>query len=130
MTKILVAEDEEVIRDLYQACLSDEYNSEDLQFVETGDEAISELEKMLSKGEKPDLVITDNKMPGTKTGMDVIDYVIAKFPGTPVIMVASENLEGNVEQTALEKGASAYLSKPISELKFLKTVEKYAKNPN
>lgn len=125
MTKILVAEDEESISELYKAGLSMDYEPAYLKFVKTGDEAISELEKLLSKGEKPNLVITDNTMPGTKKGMDVIDYIIANFTEVPVIMVAAA--DDSVKETALQKGASAFLSKPFSMSEFLKTVEKYIK---
>lgn len=127
MTKILIAEDEEAIRELYEDCLSTYYNQGDLTFKATGDEAISALEEMLSKGEKPELVITDNKMPpGKLTGMDVIDYVRAKLPDTKVIMIAGEDSEMTVKKTALQKGASAYLSKPFKLQELLATVRKYS----
>lgn len=127
MTKILIIEDDESTRRAYEDFLSEDYTPEDLIFKETADEGINELEHMLSSGEKPRGVITDNNTDSTKTGMDVIDYVIAKFTRVPVIMIAAENIDGTVEKTALEKGASAYLDKPVRMNTFLETVKEYVK---
>lgn len=127
MTRIIVAEDEANLRRFYERFLSKDYRGEELLFVETGDEAVSALEEMLERGEKPNLVVTDNIMPpGKITGMGVIDFVKGRFPGTNVVMVASENREATVGKTALEKGASAYLPKPVEIKAFLETVKKYA----
>ncbi len=128
MEKILVAEDEASMRGLYQTYLSQDYNASDVKLVATGDEAIRVLEEMLSRGEKPALVITDNQMPpGEKTGMDVIDYVKANLSDTPVVMIAGENLEKTVRKNAVQKGASAYLPKPVGMNAFLEVVKKYVK---
>ncbi len=126
MTKILIAEDEQDLRAIYEDCFGLKYPHSVLKLATTGEEAISSLEEMLARGEKPELVITDNNMPpGEKTGMDVIDYVRKNCPEVPVIVIAVDDYEMTVKKIALEKGASACLSKPFKLQELFSTVGKY-----
>ncbi len=131
MAKILIAEDEAIIRNMYVNLLV-AYNlceRADIVTSETGEGAVSELEAMLGNKEKPQLVITDNQMlPGKMTGMNVIDYIKGNdlLKDVPVIMAAS--LEEGVGAAALERGAVAYFEKPLTRvMAFLETVRKYVR---
>ncbi len=114
--KILVIEDESVIRESFTFFLEDQGFS--VQQAENGRVGIDILEK-----EQMDLVLTDLRMPELG-GLDVLKYVKEKHADTPVIVISGNNfVEDAVKSTRL--GAWDYLIKPIKELSQLGyTVEK------
>ena len=62
--------------------------------------------------EKPDVVVTDIRMPGT-TGLDVLSFAREVDPETPVIlMTAQASLQSAVR--AVNEGAYYYLQKPFA----------------
>jgi diguanylate cyclase (GGDEF)-like protein len=117
--KILVVDDEEIMRSFLRDVLSGEDYQVDV--VPTGEEAIEEA------GTKEyDLVITDIKMPGTN-GMEVLREVKERSPKTEVVvMTAYASLESAVESMKL--GAADYITKPfnIDQVRIVvaKTLEK------
>ena len=117
--KILVVDDEEIMRSFLRDVLSGEDYQVDV--VPTGEEAIEEA------GTKEyDLVITDIKMPGTN-GMEVLRGVKERSPKTEVVvMTAYASLESAVESMKL--GAADYITKPfnIDQVRIVvaKTLEK------
>ncbi len=76
--KIMVVDDEEAIRVLYE----EEFKDEGYEVVScsNGEEALEAFDK-----EKPDLVILDIAMPGV-SGLEVLSKIKEKSPQTPVIM--------------------------------------------
>ncbi len=76
--KIMVVDDEEAIRILYE----EEFNDEGYTVVScsNGNEALERFDK-----ENPDLVILDIAMPGV-SGLEVLSKIKEKSPKTPVIM--------------------------------------------
>ncbi len=76
--KIMVVDDEEAIRMLYE----EEFEDEGYEVIScsNGDEALELFEK-----EKPDLVILDIAMPGI-SGLEVLSKMKEESPSTPVIM--------------------------------------------
>ena len=76
--KIMVVDDEEAIRILYE----EEFNDEGYTVVSCsdGNEALERFDK-----ENPDLVILDIAMPGV-SGLEVLSKIKEKSPKTPVIM--------------------------------------------
>jgi DNA-binding response OmpR family regulator len=81
MKKILVVDDEESIRELYKAELSDE--GYQVELAADGREAIRRLEEF-----RPDLVTLDIKMPGTD-GIEVLRRIREKDSAIPVILVSA-----------------------------------------
>ncbi len=76
--KIMVVDDEEAIRMLYEEEFDDEgYN---VVSCSNGNEALERFEE-----EKPDIVILDIAMPGI-SGLEVLSKIKEKSPKTPVIM--------------------------------------------
>jgi DNA-binding response OmpR family regulator len=68
----------------------------------------------LIDGERPDLFVLDINMPGV-TGIDFLKYLRSQ-PATvniPVVMLSSEAAEVLVDK-ALELGADAYVTKPVT----------------
>lgn len=101
--KILMAEDEEALRELYK--LRFDCENFEVVYAKDGEEA---LEKALTL--KPDIILLDIMMP-KKSGMEVLEE-LKKNPQTsniPVIML-SVLLNEKVRQDALSLGAS-YLIK-------------------
>jgi CheY-like chemotaxis protein len=111
---VLVADDEQEVVDLVTIVLEAEgystYSAED------GEEALDKIRNTL-----PDLILLDIRMP-KMTGLQVLDQ-ICKEPATadiPVLMLSVVVTEPEI-QSALHRGAIAYISKPfeIRELVWL-----------
>ena len=103
--KILIVDDEEVIRRLLHQKLS----SEGYQCQEAGsaDEA---LEKLRSSA--VELVLLDIKMPG-KSGDELLPEIKAIYPDTAVIM-ATALVDTRLAIQCMKQGAYDYLTKPFS----------------
>jgi CheY-like chemotaxis protein len=102
---ILVVEDELMIRLL----ISDELRDAGHHVIEAvdADEAVIILQTT-----RPDLIISDVKMPGSMDGMGLLAHVKRSFPELPVIITSGH--AGAEEAKA--QGASAFVRKPyVSE---------------
>ncbi len=106
MTKILLADDEESIRNLMRMTL--ELDGYEVSMAEDGLKALEIFQR-----EKPELVLLDVKMPGM-SGIEVLGQIRATAPDTEVIMITGHgDMELAVE--CLRREASNFLTKPISE---------------
>jgi DNA-binding NtrC family response regulator len=122
--KILVVDDEEGARELFDTILSDE--GYDVTLAVNGNEALSRI-----KGTDYDLVVTDIKMPGMD-GLQLLQEIRKTGAKIDVIMVTAY---GEVESylKAMSLGAAEYINKPI-RIKELKRIvhkvltERKAKN--
>lgn len=103
MARILVVDDDEVIRDTLCELLSQDHSCE---VADTAEGALAKLE-----AEPFDLVLTDISMPGL-SGMELLKRVLELYPGTPVIMISGLSDEDQA-QSLLEQGAFDYLLKPF-----------------
>ena len=76
---------------------------------------------------KPDLVITDIQLPHV-TGLDLIKLIRAddELSAVPIMAVTAYSARGD-EERIRAAGAQAYVSKPISVVKFAETVEQLLK---
>jgi DNA-binding response OmpR family regulator len=63
---------------------------------------------------RPDLLILDINMPEVN-GIDLLEYIRLRegFNDLPVVMLSSEHTDAKVDE-ALEKGADAYMMKPVT----------------
>jgi len=104
ITKILIIEDDEEMRSLLRDFVEEEGYEADT--VGDGYEAFRKLVK-----EPFDLVVTDVRMPGL-TGLDILPRIRKLQPGIPIIVITAFGSE-EVYRRALERGATAYLEKPI-----------------
>ena len=110
--RILIVEDDEETRALLKDTIEDEgYKTAS---VNNGSEAFRKLAK-----ESFDLIVTDVRMPGL-TGLDILPRIKKLQPDAPIIVITAFGTE-EVQRKALERGANAYLEKPIhfSELRAL-----------
>jgi CheY-like chemotaxis protein len=102
--RILVIEDDEEMRALLKDMIEEEgYRTAS---VNNGSEAFRKLAK-----ESFDLIITDVRMPGL-TGLDILPGIKRLQPEAPIIVITAFGSE-EVQRKAFERGANAYLEKPI-----------------
>ena len=76
----------------------------------------------------PDLVITDIQLPHV-SGLDLIRLIRKdeKLAGIPIMAVTAYSARGD-EERIREAGAQAYVSKPISVVRFAQTVDELLKD--
>lgn len=115
MARILVADDEEVLRMLITDTLVDE--GHEIENAADGNEA---LQKMQS--DNYDLVILDNMMPG-KTGIEVAEELPADWKQKcPIIMLTAKTQQSDIEETK-RAGIPYYMAKPFSPAQLILLVE-------
>jgi len=114
-TRILIVDDEAVIRDGLKRILEGERFA-----VETCSSGYSAIE--LLHEHEFDLIVTDLKMPGMN-GIEVLKAVTALQPHVPVIMITGyASVETAVE--AMKNGAVDYITKPFAPDQFLQKLER------
>ena len=102
-SKLWIVDDEESIREICKSALEDSFNIETFP---NGSEALLAL-----NSDKPDLIITDIKMPGL-SGLDLLQKVSDKYPGLPTIIITAHSDIDNA-LSAYRGGAFEYLPKPF-----------------
>src|SRR6185295_5022174 len=103
MADILVVDDDEVIRETLDELLSASYSC---QTADTAEAALAKLE-----AQRFDVVLTDISMPGLN-GMELLERVVKKYPGTPVIIISGHSDQDHA-QGLISRGAFDYLLKPF-----------------
>ena len=113
--RILIVDDEEVLRDVLDAVLRRE--GFDVVSASSGEEALSLLD-----GEEIDLVILDIMLPGI-SGIDTLRSMRISNPHLPVIVItAFSSIDGAIE--AMKYGAYHYIPKPFKNEEVIITVNK------
>ena len=117
---ILIVEDNELNMKLFNDLLE----SHGYRVVQTRD-GLSALD--LARQHKPDLILMDIQLPEV-SGIEVTKWLKEddELKAIPVIAVTAFAMKGD-EQKIREGGCEAYISKPISVLSFLQTIDKYLK---
>jgi DNA-binding NtrC family response regulator len=114
MSRILIVDDDETIRDTLYELLSEEYFC---QTAETAEKAFARLE-----AEVYDVVLTDISMPGI-SGVELLGHVRQRFADIPVIIISGiddrEHAEG-----LIRLGAFDFLMKPFTLEKVETTVKR------
>lgn len=114
MKKILVADDEDILRMLIVDTLEDGFKIEE---VEDGKEALEKI-----RNQDYDLIVLDYMMPYL-TGLEVLEEVRKDQNATPVLMLTAKAQDADREQAML-KGANYFMSKPFSPIELLTLVER------
>ncbi|MBC8163367.1 MAG: sigma-54-dependent Fis family transcriptional regulator [Roseiflexaceae bacterium] len=114
--RILVADDEEGLRELLSDLLREEHYT-----VATADTGTAVL-KRLESGEVYDLLLLDIKMPGV-SGIDILEQMRASGNDTPVIMITGYGTSSNAIR-AMQIGAYDYLMKPFDNEEVLVTIRR------
>lgn len=116
MKRILLAEDEEILRMLVVDTLEDE--EYEVDEASDGIEAIELLTK-----NSYDLIILDYMMPGF-TGLEIIEKIQStEIENKGKIMMLSAKSQQYEQDRILEAGADYFMAKPFSPIKLLEKIE-------
>jgi two-component system cell cycle response regulator DivK len=120
--KVLIVEDNELNMKLFNDLL--EANS--YVVIQTRD-GLSALD--LARKHHPDLILMDIQLPEV-SGIEVTKWLKEddELRHIPVIAVTAFAMKGD-EQKIREGGCEAYISKPISVVSFLQTIDGFLKQP-
>jgi DNA-binding response OmpR family regulator len=112
MAKILIAEDEPDIRTLIKFTL--EFAGHEVIVTQNGAEAFESAKAMAEKGELPDLIMMDVRMP-RMTGYEACQKIkeIDTLEPIPIVFLSAKGQETEI-QTGLDVGAIAYIIKPFA----------------
>ena len=109
--RILLIEDEELIRDMIAVALEEE--GYEVQTTNNGRNALTLIQKGLSDSEFiPDLIILDLMLPEVN-GLDICRLLRYQGNITPILIVSAKGSETD-RVLGLEVGADDYLTKPFS----------------
>ena len=109
MNKVLVIEDDRIIRDLYKVILG---RSLHVLECDNGRDGLD-----CARREHPEVIVLDLIMPGELDGLDVL-AAIRQDPGmndTYIIILTGQS-DAKVRDQAMALGANAYFIKPFSPL--------------
>ncbi|MFD5020589.1 response regulator transcription factor [Paenibacillus sp. NPDC058367] len=116
MQKIMVVDDEEVLRMLIEDTLEDLDNVE-IHTAENGLEALTKLST-----DPYDLVILDYMMP-EMTGIEVLQQLDEEKKKTTAILMLTAKAQDVDRIRAVEAGARYFMPKPFSPMELLQIVE-------
>ena len=120
MLKVFLVEDEIIIREGIKNNIN--WEEEGLQFV--GEASDGELAYPMIQNLKPDILITDIKMP-FMDGLELSRLVKNELPESKIIILSGYN-EFEYAKEAIKIGVTEYLLKPISSVKLLQAVKEVA----
>ena len=115
--RILIADDEDDVRDLLQEMIAREPS---LELVGAGSDAAQAIE--IAGREKPDVALVDAHMP-EGGGLRAIKEIKEVSPGTATVVLSAFDSQQKVVEH-LDAGAIAYLVKPVSRRDLVATLEK------
>lgn len=118
MLKVFLVEDEAIIRRGIKNNIP--WEKEGFEFV--GEASDGELAYPMIKKIKPDIVITDIKMP-FMDGLELASIIKKEMPDTKIIILSGYN-EFDYAKRAISIGVTDYQLKPISSDKLLETIKR------
>jgi DNA-binding NarL/FixJ family response regulator len=104
--RVVIADDHRLMLDGIRRALEADGGFEIVGQTQVGTEVLPLVEEM-----KPDLVLLDVRMP-QMDGLACLDEIHRRFPAMKVVMLSASTSQELV-QTALRRGASAYISKSV-----------------
>ena len=123
MAKILLAEDEDVLRMLVVDSLEDE--GYDIDEACDGDEALDYVKRY-----EYDLILMDYMMPGM-TGLEVIKEIrqMPEKQKVKILMLSAKSQKSDQEKV-LQEGADYFMAKPFSPLALVNRIEEILSEDN
>lgn len=113
--KLLIADDEELIREGLASLDWDAYGLAVAAVCKNGEEAYE-----MVKRHHPDIVLSDIRMP-KKDGLWLAEKITAEFPDTKIVFITSYS-DFDYAQKAIELGIAEYILKPIEDEQLFQTV--------
>ena len=117
MLKMIIIEDEKLEREGLVEFF--DWNSMDVEIVGTASDGIEGME--LAEKIKPDIIITDIKMPGMN-GLDMSKKIKEILPKTKIIILTGYG-DFKFAKQAIGISVSAYILKPIEEEELINTIK-------
>ena len=116
MTRLLLAEDQAMIREALATLLDLEADLEVVASVGRGDEVLGALAAAQQAGHRVDVALLDIEMPGMD-GICAAEQAHAAYPGLRIVILTTFGRPGFLRR-AMEAGASAFLVKdaPAAQL--------------
>ena len=115
MTKILLVEDYQLIREAMKNYISSVHDLEVVAEAQNGKEALQHLQQ-----EKFDLVITDVNMP-KMNGIELVENIAINYPGTKILIQSMYDGPKLVKQL-MTYGANGFVMKNTSKGEFLDAI--------
>ena len=103
---MLVVDDERPIRDLIARMLSGAGYR--IVGVPSAEDAVATIEH-----EAVDVVLSDIHMPGSVSGLELLEALHSRRPSLPILLVTGSGNEANLRE-ALDLGAAGFISKPFT----------------
>lgn len=109
--RILIVDDQNLIRETIQMYLERETDLEVIGYAENGTQALEQIEKLT-----PDVIILDLEMPGMD-GLTTLQIIRDRFDNNTILVLSSHDDPDSINK-AIEAGAKGYLTKgtPAKEL--------------
>jgi hemolysin D len=120
MIKILIVDDQQVIREKLQIALEKQPDFQVVGSAVDGDDAIRQVGLL-----NPDVVLLDIEMPG-KDGLAAAAEIRSNFPGTRTVMLTSCDDVQSI-RTALQNGAHGYLIKQQIDSSMMELIRSVSK---
>ncbi len=120
MIKVFLVEDEYIVRE----GMKNNVNWEDEDMILVGEASDGELALPMIQHLKPDIIITDIKMP-FMDGLELSKLVKKNLPDTKIIIISGYS-EFEYAKEAINIGVTDFLVKPISPANLLENVKKVA----
>lgn len=118
MFKLLIADDEQIVIEGIRDSIDwGRYGIEVVGTAKNGSEALK-----LAKDLKPDIIISDIKMPGLN-GLELIEELRDFLPNVKVILISAYE-EFDYAKQAIRLGVNSYLSKPVKKAEVINEVSK------
>lgn len=108
---VLLVDDEPLVLSSLRRCLRSA--ASDIRVASSADQALS-----LVDAEVPDLVISDFRMPGSMTGLDLLEHIQAGHPRVHCVLHTAEHLPDSER-----RGRFEVISKPCSNQVLLDLIE-------
>ena len=118
MIKVLIADDQELIRESLKIVLGANEDMEVTGIAENGEEVLSQIKK-----EKPDVILMDIRMP-IMDGIQATEKIRTISLTVPIIAVTAYAFYTE-QQQAIQAGCNAVISKPYSLERLKETIESY-----
>jgi CheY-like chemotaxis protein len=121
--RILLIEDSDSIRSMIETLM--EARGHEVVAVSNGAKGLEE-----AMSHPPDAILLDLSLPGSFDGYDVCERIRGNASTRHIpIMVISAMADNESKQRAMDKGASAFYTKPFSPLALLKELESLGGKP-
>ena len=116
--RIVIADDHPIVRDALRNLIVGNHMMV-VGEAENGAEVLACLDKM-----ECDLLILDMSMPGHPIGPELVKMIIAKEKNAPPILIFSMSNDGRIALSALQAGASGYITKDTDPTHIMEAIHK------